>query len=88
MKVLIVDDAISQIDSRSKRCILENIEGESNRNIIIISSQRPSLMKKCNKIFVMKDGKILMTGNHESLNLDCELYRNFCEIQGGMIYEV
>ena len=86
-EILIVDDAISQIDSTRKQRILDSVTKDSDRNIVILSSQRPSLSKKCNKIIVIKSGKILAIGNHDGLASTCELYQTFCDLQGGFACE-
>ncbi len=86
-EVLIVDDVISQIDAAGRKNILESLRQDKKRNIIVLTSQRPSVLRGCTCIFVMQGGQIIASGNHESLLSDCELYRTFCHIQEGPMNE-
>ena len=86
-EVLIVDDAISQIDAAGKKRILENMCRDERRNIVILTSQRPSVLRGCTWIFVMQSGRIIAAGDHQTLLSDCALYRTFCEMQEGITDE-
>lgn len=86
-EVLVVDDAISQIDAAGKKSISDNILQDKKRNIVVLTSQRPSVLRGCTCIFVMQSGRIIAAGDHESLRSDCELYRSFCDIQEGSTNE-
>ncbi|WP_343187690.1 ABC transporter transmembrane domain-containing protein [Buchnera aphidicola (Periphyllus koelreuteriae)] len=76
-KILILDDALSAIDGKTTKKILKNIFKWKNKNTtIIISSHKLSVLKKSNKILVMKKGKIINRGNHISLLKTKNWYSN------------
>ena len=82
-EVLIVDDVISQIDAAGRKSILGNVRQDKKRNIVILTSQRPSVLRNCTCIFVMQSGQIIASGNHENLLATCDLYQTFCNMQEG-----
>jgi ATP-binding cassette subfamily B protein len=65
--ILILDDALSQVDTRTESTILNKIldirKGETN----IIVSHRLSTIKMADTIYVLKDGKLVEEGNYASL---------------------
>ncbi|WP_343183457.1 ABC transporter transmembrane domain-containing protein [Buchnera aphidicola] len=76
-KILILDDALSAIDGKTTKKILQNIFKWKNKNTtIIISSHKLSVLKKSNKILVMKKGEIINRGNHISLIKTKNWYSN------------
>ena len=82
-EVLIIDDAISQVDAVGKNRILEFVTQDASRNMVILTSQRPSILEKCNKIIVFQGGEILDCGTPQSLLITCDLYRTLYDGQGG-----
>ena len=86
-EVLIVDDAISQIDAAGKKTILDNICQKRKWNIVVLTSQRPSVLRNCTNIFVLQEGNLIASGDHEKLLSDCELYQTFCHMQEGLTDE-
>lgn len=66
-KILIMDEATSNLDYITEKTI-ENTINEFSANITtIIIAHRLSAIKDCNKIFVFRDGQIVETGNHRDL---------------------
>lgn len=57
--VLILDEALNAIDNKTKNKILNNIFRSYSKQMIIIISHSMSDLKKCNKIFSIKNGKII-----------------------------
>lgn len=57
--VLILDEALNAIDNKTKNKILNNIFRSYSKQMIIIISHSMSDLKKCNKIFSIKNGKIM-----------------------------
>ena len=65
-KTIILDEATASLDSLSERAIMNTIHQMKGRTIIIVA-HRLSTIKYCDKIYVMKKGKITETGTHEKL---------------------
>ena len=66
-KLLILDDCLSAVDTETEEIILRNLEkGKEDRTTIIIS-HRISTIRNATKIIVINHGKVIETGNHESL---------------------
>lgn len=66
-QILILDDALSNVDAHTERDILENlIELVESRTSIIIT-HRISTIKNANKIFVFDEGEIKEVGKHAEL---------------------
>jgi ATP-binding cassette subfamily B protein len=66
-KLLILDDCLSAVDTETEEIILRNLEkGKEDRTTIIIS-HRISTIRNASKIIVIDHGKVIESGNHDSL---------------------
>ncbi len=65
--ILILDDALSQVDTRTEATVLNRIlemrQGKTN----IIVSHRLSTIRRADVIFVLKDGQLVEEGDHITL---------------------
>jgi len=68
-RVLVLDEATSNLDSKSEKAIQEMISALRNRLdiSIVVIAHRLSTVKRSDKIYVLEDGEILEEGNHLSL---------------------
>lgn len=66
-KILIMDEATSNLDYITEKTIENTINKFSKNMTTIIIAHRLSTIKDCDKIFVFKDGQIVETGNHRDL---------------------
>ena len=73
-KILLLDDCLSAVDLETENEITSNLAIETENITKVIVSQRTSTIKKCNKIIVLKDGKIIEEGNHEELIMNPKGY--------------
>lgn len=70
--IIILDEATSALDSKTEYELMQSI---GNRGITrIIISHRLSIIRDCEEIIVMKDGRILDRGTHSELIRRCEYY--------------
>ncbi len=79
-KVLIFDDSTSAVDTDTERKIrtaLANLGGVTK----IYIAQRISTVMNADKIVILDEGRIVDTGNHESLLKDSGIYREIYESQ-------
>ena len=65
--ILLFDDCLSAVDTETEEKILKNLIKLTKDKTTIIVSHRVSSAKNADKIIVLEDGKIIETGNHESL---------------------
>lgn len=66
-KILIMDEATSQLDALTEATIKDVIDRLDHKLTCLIIAHRLSTIKNCNKIFVLEDGMIVESGTHESL---------------------
>ncbi|MDH5396962.1 MAG: ABC transporter ATP-binding protein/permease [Cyclobacteriaceae bacterium] len=66
-KILILDDALSAVDTKTENRILNSMSKVMKGRTSIIISHRVSSAKLTNKIIVLDDGLIVEEGNHDSL---------------------
>ena len=65
--ILILDDAMSAVDGRTEKNIINNIEANRKGKTTIISSHRISQVKDLDEIIVLHKGKIVERGTHDQL---------------------
>lgn len=74
--VLILDDALSSIDTQTQSEILQNLRTVLAGRTSLIISQRISTVKEADQIIVIDDGQIIERGDHRSLLAHNGLYAN------------
>ena len=75
-KVLILDDCLSAVDTKTENIILENLKKIMFEKTSIIISHRISSVKLAKKIIVIDSGKIIEKGNHKSLLANKGVYHD------------
>jgi ATP-binding cassette subfamily B protein len=66
-KILILDDALSAVDTKTENTILQSLQEVMKHRTSVIISHRVSSVKLCDKIIVLDKGEMLETGTHEEL---------------------
>ncbi|GAB4162718.1 MAG: ABC transporter ATP-binding protein [Winogradskyella sp.] len=66
-EILLFDDCLSAVDTETEEKILKNLLKLTKNKTTIIVSHRVSSAKNANQIIVLEDGKVVQSGNHESL---------------------
>ncbi len=69
-RILILDDALSSVDTYTEEEILRGLREVMRQRTSIIISHRVSTVKNADMIIVLADGRIVETGNHETLLLN------------------
>ncbi len=80
-KILILDDALSAVDTKTENTILNSMKKIMQGRTSIIISHRVSSAKLANKIIVLNEGTIVEEGTHESLLEKDGTYRELYEKQ-------
>lgn len=74
--LIILDEATSSLDTVSEMEIHKVIKQLKSENIaVILIAHRLTTVMNCDKIFVMKDGKIIQQGTHKNLLIENGLYK-------------
>ncbi len=73
-KLLVLDDALSAVDTDTEARIFEALLKKLPDTTILLISHRISTVKNCDKIVVLKDGAIVESGTHEELLAEQHLY--------------
>ena len=66
-KILILDDCLSAVDTKTENTILNNLKKIMKDRTTIIISHRASSVKLADQIIVLENGEVAERGNHESL---------------------
>ncbi|RSK37534.1 ABC transporter ATP-binding protein [Hymenobacter metallilatus] len=81
-KILILDDALSAVDTNTENAILGALQRIMHNRTSLIISHRVSSVKLADEILVLDDGQIVQHGTHEALMQDQDgLYRALYERQ-------
>ncbi|WP_449439845.1 ABC transporter ATP-binding protein [Pedobacter steynii] len=79
-KILIFDDCLSAVDTRTEEEILNNLGRIMNNKTSILIAHRISTIKNADKILVLDDGQIIEEGTHNELlqkgGAYAEMYQN------------
>jgi ATP-binding cassette, subfamily B, bacterial len=80
--ILILDEATSSLDAHSEVLVQQALEKLMEGRTTIIIAHRLSTIKKVDRIFVVKEGKLVETGSHAELTqLNEGIYSNLLKLQ-------
>jgi ATP-binding cassette subfamily B protein len=82
--VLVLDDALSAVDTRTETLILEALRRRRGRHTTILIAHRLSTLMHADQIAVIEHGRITQRGTHEKLIAMEGLYRRLWQIQGAL----
>lgn len=66
-KILILDDALSSVDTETEERILRQLRGVMSQRTTILISHRISTVRTADRIIVMREGRIIERGTHDEL---------------------
>lgn len=79
--ILILDDALSAVDTDTEEQILRNLKQNRKGRTTILIAHRISTIQNADIIMVLEDGKAVEVGNHASLMAFNGIYKNMFEKQ-------
>ena len=81
-EILVLDDALSAVDTETERRILDAIESRHGRRTTIVVAHRLSTLQVADRIVVLERGRVVDVGTPQELRERDGLYARLWEIQG------
>lgn len=79
--ILILDDSVSAVDTKTEKTILENLRDTRAGKTTILIAHRISTIEKMDKILFVDNGKLVAVGTHEELYAACPAYQKMVDLQ-------
>ena len=79
--IILLDEATSSLDAESERIVQNAINNLIKGRTTIVIAHRLSTIHNANKIFVLKDGAVINSGDHEFLINNCDEYKTLYKKQ-------
>ena len=77
--ILVFDEATAALDNVTEQEIVNSIDALKHKKTIIIIAHRLSTVRNCDRIYFMKQGKILTNGTYDELIQKDANFKNFSE---------
>ena len=79
--ILILDDSVSAVDTRTERIILDNLKTSRAGKTTLLIAHRISTVEQLDKIIFIEDGRVEAVGPHDELYRTCNEYRRMVDLQ-------
>ena len=79
--ILILDDSVSAVDTKTEKTILENLRATRAGKTTILIAHRISTIEKMDKIIYIEDGTVVAVDTHAGLYETCPGYRKMVDLQ-------
>ena len=79
--ILILDDSVSAVDTKTEQTILKNLSQTRAGKTTILIAHRISTVEKMDKILFLEDGALTACGPHAELYETCPAYRKMVDLQ-------
>ena len=79
--ILILDDSVSAVDTKTERTILANLRETRQGKTTILIAHRISTIEQMDKVLFIDDGTVAAFGTHQELIETCSEYRKMVELQ-------
>ena len=79
--IILLDEATSSLDAESEEIVQNAINNLTKNKTTLVIAHRLSTIHNADKIFVMKQGKVINIGNHDLLIKSCKEYKSLYQKQ-------
>ena len=79
--ILILDDSVSAVDTRTEKIILDNLKSTRAGKTTLLIAHRISTVEGLDKIVFLDDGRVEAVGPHDELYATCAKYRRMVDLQ-------
>ena len=79
--ILILDDSVSAVDTKTEKRILENLRKTRHGKTTILIAHRISTIEQMDKIIFIDDGELVAVGAHQELYDTCPDYQKMVDLQ-------
>ena len=79
--ILILDDSVSAVDTRTEKIILDNLKTTRAGKTTLLIAHRISTVEGLDKIVFLEDGRVEAVGPHDQLYAACAEYRRMVDLQ-------
>ncbi len=79
--ILILDDSVSAVDTKTERTILDNLRATREGKTTILIAHRISTIEKMDRVLFMDEGRMVAFGAHEELYATCPAYQKMVDLQ-------
>ena len=79
--ILILDDSVSAVDTKTERVIIDNLKETRKGKTTILIAHRISTIEQMDKILLIDDGKIIAFGKPLDLYNNCPEYKQMVDLQ-------
>jgi len=76
--ILLLDEATASVDTETERLIQEALERLMQNRTSFVIAHRLSTVRGADRIYVLKDGAVIESGNHQELLSQSGLYTDLC----------
>ena len=79
--ILILDDSVSAVDTKTERAILENLRNTRAGKTTILIAHRISTIETMDKVLFIEEGRVAAFGKHADLYATCPAYQKMVDLQ-------
>ena len=80
--ILVLDEATSSLDAESEKLVQEALDELMKGRTTIIIAHRLATIRKVDQIYVIDQGQVVESGNHDELSVkDGGIYSNLVKLQ-------
>ncbi|HKL84048.1 MAG TPA: ABC transporter ATP-binding protein [Bacilli bacterium] len=80
-KILILDDSVSAVDTKTEEAIISNLRKVRTGKTTLMIAHRISTVKKLDKIILLEEGRLIGFGSHEELLASNSVYQDMVKRQ-------
>ena len=79
--ILILDDSVSAVDTKTEKIILDNLKQSRAGKTTLLIAHRISTVERLDKIIFLEDGRVEAVGPHDQLYASCPEYHKMVDLQ-------